>query len=200
MNDAEVLSAGITALGGLWRNSLTVDVTHLFACSSTSPSYNVADGNRHDTSIKIVLPHWFDESVRLGRRIVDTSRFEWPDPPFLNPSQDSNKPTMRKSENLDPLKKALFQTAVAKEDFDVTTFSHKDVWKGSRILLSQHLGLSSHRRDAIEASIRNANGVVVGPSGNNNERDELQYVDRCDLFVTKFRSGKAYFKASHLCI
>ena len=38
-SDLEVLSAGITALGGQWRSGLTKEVTHLFALSKGSPKY-----------------------------------------------------------------------------------------------------------------------------------------------------------------
>ena len=36
MADLEVLSAGITSLGGQWRAGLTRDVTHLFALRTGS--------------------------------------------------------------------------------------------------------------------------------------------------------------------
>jgi len=35
-SDLEVLSAGITSLGGQWRTGLTRDVTHLFALHEQS--------------------------------------------------------------------------------------------------------------------------------------------------------------------
>ncbi|KIJ92958.1 hypothetical protein K443DRAFT_125763 [Laccaria amethystina LaAM-08-1] len=41
-SDLEVLSAGITALGGQWRTGLTKDVTHLFAITPNSQKYATA--------------------------------------------------------------------------------------------------------------------------------------------------------------
>src|SRR5258708_40180897 len=81
--DLEVLSAGITALGGQWRMGLTRDVTHLFALNPDSFKYTTAMHYREETGIRVVLPHWFDDAVRLGMGNLPTKPYEWPDPELL---------------------------------------------------------------------------------------------------------------------
>lgn len=192
-NDVEVLSAGITAHGGLWRTTLTVDVTHLFACSATSKSYTIALAQQNATHIKIVLPHWFDECVRLNRGSVDVTKFEWPDPPYLSPSEDAKRWT-----KTDPLKKTLFRTINADTDaeFDPTTLPSKKIWKQRRFLLSRTLNFTAHRRAAFEASIKNADGIVLAEGPVGDEEEEMDQVEECDYFLTRYRSGKAYFQVS----
>src|ERR1700691_2721844 len=81
--DLEVMSAGITALGGQWRAGLTRDVTHLFALGPGSDKYETAMHFQADTHMKVVLPHWFDDAVKLGVGGLPTKGYEWPDPRYL---------------------------------------------------------------------------------------------------------------------
>ena len=81
--DLETLSAGITALGGQWRASLTKEITHLFAVSPDSAKYAAAMHYRDETGIRVVLPHWFDDVVKLGVRGLGEEPYEWPDPGIL---------------------------------------------------------------------------------------------------------------------
>ena len=74
-SDLEVLSAGITALGGQWRSGLTKEVTHLFALSKGSPKYETAIKFQKTINIKVLVPHWFDDSVRLGIRGLLTESY-----------------------------------------------------------------------------------------------------------------------------
>src|ERR1700720_1817684 len=76
-SDLEILSAGITSLGGQFRMGLTRDVTHLFALSPSSVKYQTALHFRDHTNVKVILPHWFDDSVRLGYAALETELYEW---------------------------------------------------------------------------------------------------------------------------
>lgn len=98
--DVEVLAAGITALGGQWRTALTRDITHVFAvpgvgvasdddaCVSepnTSKYHMAKHAQVQELSMKILLPHWFDDAVRLGSGSLPTEEYEWPEPKILKP-------------------------------------------------------------------------------------------------------------------
>ena len=84
--DLEVISAGITGLGGQFRHGLTRDVTHLFALTSSSDKYTTALHFKNETHMKILLPHWFDDVVTLGIGSLPTEGYEWPDPELLRDS------------------------------------------------------------------------------------------------------------------
>ena len=41
-----------------------------------------------DTQVKVLLPHWFDDSVRLGICGLSTMAYEWPEPTFRWPNPE----------------------------------------------------------------------------------------------------------------
>ena len=175
-SDLEVLSAGITALGGQWRTGLTKDVTHLFAISPDSQKYATAMHFREETGVKVILPHWFDDAVRLGMGGLSTEVYEWPDPEILrNPlgvggGQELSGAkknmyamaalfTSPMHESSSPALKDLQMAAGAGSRMEV------DIWKGKRIVLSRTLQLFERRREAVEVGIKRAGGVVVRYDG-----------------------------------
>ncbi|KAK0212813.1 hypothetical protein DFS33DRAFT_1284670 [Desarmillaria ectypa] len=197
--DIETLSAGITALGGQWRLGLTRDVTHLFAVSCSSDKYKTAMQYQEVTHINIILPHWFDDVIRLGMGSLDVAIYQWPDPSYLKDTQQSNLDDAKKMRKLDPDKKVLYKTALLRPDSDPSGISVKNVWERRRVLLSTSLELSEGRREAVEKSIRMAQGTILEYCSNNgdgDEEEELVNVEFCDVYITRFRSGKSYFKAA----
>ncbi|KIY43340.1 hypothetical protein FISHEDRAFT_78219 [Fistulina hepatica ATCC 64428] len=177
-SDVITMSAGIQALGGQWRSGLTADVTHLFAVSENSDKYAAAMAARHETSTVVLLPHWFDDTIRLASRSLPTTNYEWPNPPlWRNDIQETllatvqtnaggesapNSPSKRKSKSVAPLspsKRELFTTAIADQP------SHKvqSVWVGRRVYLAHDLDLSVSKHKAFAASIERAGGIIVPP-------------------------------------
>ncbi|KAF8877711.1 hypothetical protein BD779DRAFT_1677212 [Infundibulicybe gibba] len=181
--DLEVLSAGITALGGQWRIGLTKDVTHLFAISPKSNKYATAMHFQQHTRVIVLLPHWFDDSVRLGMRGLDTAPYAWPDPVMMRGPEASNALEKGKSVN-----RVILRSTTSQEQIGPV----KDVWGERRILLSASLELSPGRREAVQAGIERAKGVVVELG---DAEDEAEAIERCDVLVTRFRSGAAYLRA-----
>ena len=88
--DLEALSGGITALGGQWRMGLTRDVTHLFAISAGTAKFETALHYQKNTNVKVLVPHWFDDSMRLGTGKLSTADYEWPDPRILTKSEEGS--------------------------------------------------------------------------------------------------------------
>ncbi|KAF9219682.1 hypothetical protein BS17DRAFT_788949 [Gyrodon lividus] len=196
-SDLEVLSAGITALGGQWRVGLTRDVTHLFALRPGSDKYNTALHFAPQTHMSILTPHWFDDSVRLGRRLPETP-YTWPDPPVLRPGATltiEDDPGINDTKR--KRKKGADTDVEVEEGASAGIEGEKvKVWGGRRILLSHSLELSKGPREAVEAGIRRAGGVVVSVYATGDEQvAEEKAIDECDILVTRWRSGKAYFKA-----
>ncbi|KAI6157358.1 hypothetical protein BKA82DRAFT_1000669 [Pisolithus tinctorius] len=194
-SDVEVLSAGVTALGGQWRIGLTRDVTHLFALRPGSDKYNTALHFAPHTRMSIVTPHWFDDSVRLGRRLPETP-YLWPDPIVLRPGTALTLD--EDAINNGDLKRKKPRTSdITGEDFVVSGAGEKEkVWGGRKVLLSRSLELSESQRAAVNAGITRSGGVVVKAEGIDDDEAEERAVDTCDVFVTRWRSGKAYFKAA----
>ncbi|KAI0808899.1 hypothetical protein BC629DRAFT_1480149, partial [Irpex lacteus] len=187
-SDNDVLSAGITSLGGQWRTALTKDVTHVFALSS--------GGAKEGTGMKVVLPHWFDDVVRLGVRGLDTGMYEWPEPGLFKAFG-----SVRKTKPLSEEKKALYDTALgdpASGDLPSplsTSTSTNALWKDRKIVLGSSLELNPSQRKAHKADIEREGGQVLEFES---EEEELAMIEEADVYVTRFRSGRGFVKAYRL--
>ncbi|KAI0271257.1 hypothetical protein BC834DRAFT_966777 [Gloeopeniophorella convolvens] len=197
-SDIEVLSAGITALGGQWRAGLTRDVTHLFAVGPGSEKYQTALHYQKDTQIRVVVPHWFDDSVRLGIRGLSTSVYEWPEPTIFTHGRpntedgDAGGSSLRPQSKFSQEKKALYRAALmtAEQEAKLGQAEVRDIWGQRRILLSSDLDLSSDRRLAVEAGIVRSGGVVVEYNAERSESSDPDY--DFDVLVARYRWGDLY--------
>ncbi|KAF7289269.1 hypothetical protein MIND_01388500 [Mycena indigotica] len=201
-DDEEIIKAGVVSLGGQWRTSLTKDVTHLFAMSTTSEKYATAMQHRreHQSGIKLLLPEWFDRCIFFGKP-VETQPFEWPKPTMLDRTPSSPEKLKRQqaaSLSMSPKKKALYTSSALEDNPNPKSVAilgvdgSFDVWEKRRIMLGSSLDLADSRKKIFENDIRKAGGIVVKPRPN---ETELELVDRCDVLVTRHRAGPEFFKA-----
>ena len=253
--DLEVLSAGIIALGGQWRTGLTKDVTHLFAMTPNSSKYATAMHYQGTTRIKVLLPHWFDDTIRLGTGKLSTEPYEWPEVKMLKgveglaggPEEDQIKRNMYATaaiftpgmaQTTPPLQQDidLINAATAEQlgsspvnginQSALALHPGEGVWGGRKIILSRTLQLYRGRREAVQAGIERAGGVVLRFDGDEEEeetpiellpekgkeaegpkyklhmnerrrrRSEADMVNDCDVLVTRWRFGRAYVLVS----
>ena len=204
-SDCELISAAITALGGQWRTALTRDVTHLFALASWGVKYDTAIHYREQMNVCVLVPHWFDDTVRLGIRDLPTRSYEWPEPRVFG-KRPEGRTTQEDIDYEPPMERIrLYDTASlpASEQRKVKP-AQRNIWNGKRLLLGLSLDLSDPQRKALHADIRRQGGEVVELSPSNvstpEERadEELEKLDEADIFVTRYRSGAAYAKVCSL--
>lgn len=178
--DLDVLSAGISALGGQWRSALTKEVTHLFALSTGSAKYQTAIHFKGDMGLTVVVPHWFDDCVRLGQ-IIDPEPYEWPEPKVFEATwgketEDKDRAKSRSPQKLPSEKDAVYASVFQKGPVPTP----KSVWRGLKLMLS--LELSKSQRAAHEADIEREGGVVV------------HNVEETDILITRYRDGPDFVK------
>ena len=181
---------------------------------------------REETGVKIILPHWFDDAVRLGMGGLSTDVYEWPDPEMLrNPLGVGGEQELSGAKKNMYAMAALFtapmheSSSPALKDLQMAAGAGSrmevDIWKGKRIVLSRTLQLFERRREAVEAGIKRAGGVVVrydgdeevdegfgviGATGSEElskrekerRKNEADSVLDCDVLVTRWRDGAAY--------
>nr|GAT60529.1 predicted protein [Mycena chlorophos] len=198
--DLTVLKTGVTSLGGSWRMGLTREVTHLFAISPNSDKYVAAMAHKDKTQIKILLPHWFDDAVRVGSARLNTQAYEWPDPQVLKP-MPTERPE-RRGYTVSHEKQLYFKTG-AWDPHQAANFpavseptGEDDIWKKRRVLLSRSLDLDPQRRSVLEQAIETAGGRIVAASkASKFDDDECEKLKNCDVYITRYRSGRAFFQA-----
>ncbi|KIK67247.1 hypothetical protein GYMLUDRAFT_37329 [Collybiopsis luxurians FD-317 M1] len=196
-SDIGILSAGISSLGGQWRTGLTKDVTHLFTLGTDSEKYQSALNYKAQLpgTISILLPHWFDDVIRLGMPKLDVAPYEWPNPIVLQPSTSLNTSDKKKFNELEPNRKSLFSTAGLDAATAATKISPKQVFGGRKVLLGTTLELGT-RRKTIETIVERAGGDIVPLEGDADAQEEAEKVSECAIFITRYRHGPAYFTAA----
>ena len=184
---------------------LTRDVTHLFAISAGTAKFETALHYQKNTNVKVLVPHWFDDSMRLGTGKLSTADYEWPDPRILTKSEEGAAKEETDADRAHAaLKRNMFATAALltpsmgrftpPPDGDISLVSKRpqqltstplsfpegytlpQVWKGRRIVLSRTLCLYHGRRAAVEASVERAGGVIVKFEGDSDDEEpEVEY-------------------------
>lgn len=183
--------------------------------SPDSQKYATAMHFREETGVKVVLPHWFDDAVRLGMGGLSTDVYEWPDPEMLkNPlgvGGGGGQEVSGVKKNMYAMA-ALFTAPMHDSSLKyLEVTGGVDIWKGKKIVLSRTLQLFDRRREAVQIGIERAGGVVVrydgdeevdeGFGGGQEEmgkrekerrRCEADKLLESDVLVTRWRDGAAY--------
>lgn len=148
--------------------------------SPDSQKYATAMHFREETGVKVILPHWFDDVVRLGMGGLSTEVYEWPDPELLrNPlgvngsgggvSGGQESGVKRNMYALAALFTAPMHDSSSPplKDLEMAVANRMevDIWQGKKILLGRTLQLFEGRREAVQIGIERAGGVVVRYDG-----------------------------------
>ncbi|KAI0029197.1 hypothetical protein K488DRAFT_56969 [Vararia minispora EC-137] len=192
--DVEVISAAIEALGGAWRHGLTRDVTHLFAQSSSSDKYKSAMHFQSKTEVCVLVPQWFEDTIRFGYRDIPTAPYEWPAPTVLKSGHARDGiPGATTAQEM----RALYKLPKERKDFyrhvleDMIPDMTKDVWAGRRVLFAPDLGTTEDRLEALEASVVRCGGRIVEWEG---DFDAVN-VEDFDVLIARYRWGRVYVQA-----
>lgn len=180
--DKEAIQGGVLAMGGQFSEQLSKAVTHLISLDLDDNRCQVAISKR--LNLAIVLPHWFDDCLKVGRRLSERP-YTLPDPEILN-VELSSIPTARTSQQIrdattpDPINEPIPQTPSARFEAPraIQAFS------GKKVKLGEDLGLNSRLKGIISGMIKNGGG------------DMTTRVQQADIYVCSYRDGDDYVKAS----
>ncbi|KAL2133789.1 hypothetical protein VTI74DRAFT_1686 [Chaetomium olivicolor] len=173
--DKEAITGAIMALGGMESKDLSRQTTHICALSLEHPK--CIEAKRKSLKCKIVLPHWFDDCFRLGKRI-DEGPYLLPNPEILlrAPEEPVKVPPSQQLEG------ATSTVPTGPYDTEgnqkLTVFAHK------KVMLSWDLPINQMLRKTITDKITKSHGEVVDD------------VDLCDMFICQFRDGNQYVRAA----
>jgi hypothetical protein len=173
--DSDAISGGILAMGGLWSTKLTSQITHIIALSMDSETVRFAAKKKLD--VKVVLPHWIDDCLKLGRKI-DEHPYQLPNPEILRVG--SNKPPMGKRKT--PVQGASHPDPSQQEPSHPRKL--EKVFRKKSIMLSSDLGISTYLRSILHELVTTGGGTVV------------EDVSKADMYICKYRDGDDYKRAS----
>ncbi|KAF4164466.1 hypothetical protein CNMCM6936_009048 [Aspergillus lentulus] len=179
--DKDAIIGGVLAKGGLYSPRVSNMVTHLVDLTVDSDKARMVTSRK--LNIKIVLPHWFDDCLKLGRRI-DERPYTLPDPEILRAGTDA---PIRSSENRDIIGASTLEpTNLPASIVTAHPRPNLDVFQGKKIMLSADLGIGIHLTNTIVEVIRDAGGRVTSD------------VSEADIYICRYRSGFGYRLASRL--
>ncbi|UKZ86837.1 uncharacterized protein TrAFT101_002661 [Trichoderma asperellum] len=179
--DKESILGATMALGGQESKDVSRLTTHICALSMSHPK--VVTALEKNWKGKIVLPHWFDDCFKLGKRI-DEGPYLLPDPEILKKGPD---------EDLDiPSNNNLVGASSANPEFislsDGTSARPPvTVFQDKKILLGADLKITARLENALKDIIVYGGGRLV------------QDVDDCDTLICQYRDGEQYVRASQSC-
>ncbi|KAF2264506.1 hypothetical protein CC78DRAFT_580288 [Lojkania enalia] len=180
--DREAIEGGVIALGGQYTQGLSKMVTHLVALDMNNDRCQLAKSKK--LRCAIVLPHWFDDCLKVGRRISERP-YTLPNPEILDVQAGAIPPTrtslqIREASNPEPTHEPSHTTPDAHLE---PTRSIK-AFEGKKIKLAEDLGLSDGLHCVIQDLIRAGGGEVTSK------------VDEAQIYVCNYREGADYIKAS----
>ncbi|KAI5839772.1 hypothetical protein DFP73DRAFT_483593 [Morchella snyderi] len=174
--DKEAICGGVVAMGGQYTGHLTRFTTHVVALNLDNDKCRQA--LRKNLSVKIVLPHWFDDCLKLARRIPEDP-YLLPDPeiarvpssapiplpqgPDLSYSHDRRPPTLDGSSEDPPTPRPSFSA------FD-----------GKSVFLATDLDISLRLRGVLGEVIQGAGGAIVAT------------IEDATVLVCHYRAGPDY--------
>ncbi|KAK6454613.1 regulator of Ty1 transposition [Scheffersomyces xylosifermentans] len=179
VGDKEVIYAGVKAFGGNYLDVLTKYSTHLIAVDLSNEKSIIASsaisgaGSQDDAiDIKIVLPHWIDHSITLGRK-VDEKPYLLPDPALLKSGNSSITSQMNSS---------LMESG----DLEKISQSKSEFLKNKTFYISSDYNLSERLSNTLDLLIEKNGGKVTKSFSSEN----------VDVYIGKYRNGVAYVESS----
>jgi hypothetical protein len=181
--DKEAIQGGVLAMGGQYTETLSKTVTHLIALNLDNDKRCQLAINKK-LQLTILLPHWFDDCLKVGRRISERP-YTLPDPEILN-NEAGAIPSTRTSQQIrdattpDPTNDPVPQPPSTRLDSPrgIKAFA------GKNVKLGDDLGLNDRLRNVIV-------GMIKGGGGN-----MTTDLEETDIYVCKYRDGPDYVKAS----
>ncbi|KAJ5476430.1 hypothetical protein N7475_002159 [Penicillium sp. IBT 31633x] len=181
--DKDAIIGGVVAKGGLYAPRVSQMVTHLVDLTADSDKARMVQAKK--LNVKIVLPHWFDDCLKLGRRI-DERPYTLPDPEILRVGPET---PIRWQENKDLVGASTTDPSkLPTPSASAHISGQRSVFEGKSIMLSSDLGIGSHLQESIQAVLEQGGAKMTSN------------VDGADILICRYRDGFAYRTASRLNI
>ncbi|WDK08919.1 BRCA1 C Terminus domain-containing protein [Colletotrichum graminicola] len=173
--DKETIIGATLAMGGTETADVTRQTTHICALTTDDPKCVTAI--EKGLKCKIVLPHWFEDCFKLGKRI-DEGPYTLPDPEILRRSETLSEVQIPQYDHL--------QGATSTTPNHLTDAPRRaaTIFRDKKVMLSWDLSITPRSVEVIKQLIVNGGGKIVDD------------VEACDYFVCQYRDGEQYVKAA----
>nr|OQO31662.1 hypothetical protein B0A51_01152 [Rachicladosporium sp. CCFEE 5018] len=180
--DVESIWAGVIALGGQWSGSLTKITTHIVTNDLNDPKCKMVQERQMKTLM--VLPHWFDTCLRLGKKINERP-YKFPNPDYLDHTIDW-VPKAEPSPWLEGATTDRPSHTPESSPSPSPSESRKNlnVFMSKTVYFAKDLELSTNLRSVLCELIQTGGGLVT--------KDAVV----ADIYIGRYRDGSEYVSAS----
>ncbi|KAM0331568.1 hypothetical protein ACHAQA_003246 [Verticillium albo-atrum] len=178
--DKETIIGATLALGGMESPDISRQTTHICALSLDHPKCQMA--LQKQLKVKIVLPHWFEDCFKLGKRIDETP-YLLPDPEILlaDPSDEIQFPETKNLEGATDANPSPENFPQVKGHVEPSM-----IFQGKAVMISGDLNISKKALSICRSRIIQGGGEMVSQ------------VEDCDMYICQYREGANYVKAAQL--
>ncbi|KAI1004062.1 hypothetical protein K3495_g4153 [Podosphaera aphanis] len=175
--DKDAIIGAVLSMGGVETNALTKFTTHICALTIDHPKCKLALEKK--LKCKIVLPHWFDDCLKLGKRI-DESPYLLPDPEIfrMKPEDDLPMPSCDGVKGATSPRPSAILVSTDSPSRRLTVFKKK------KLMISEDLELSTRSMKVII-------DLIVGGGGSITTN-----IENADIFICHWRDGANYKSAA----
>lgn len=174
--DRDAITAGVMALGGMYSSPLTKLVTHIVSLSEEHDKVRIVKDKNLKCSV--VLPHWFDDCLKLGRRITEKP-YTLPDPEILDHDLRMEKP----SSDYDPPDLKGATSAVAGLPPAIKRDGFK-AFADKKVFFARDLNIHDRLARTLQELVEHGEGT------------RTEDIDECDTYIGHYRDGADYVRAS----
>ncbi|TVY54255.1 BRCT-containing protein 1 [Lachnellula cervina] len=174
--DKDAIIGAVLAMGGAESNSLTKLTTHI--CALTVDHPKCQEALEKSLKCKIVLPHWFDDCLKLGKRI-DERPYCLPDPEIFKMKPEDTLAIPDSDRMLGASSPRPDILPISTDDL-----RHLDVFRNKKVMISKDLEINGRLLKVLEDLIVNGDGSITNS------------VHNADMFVCQWREGRDYTFAS----
>ncbi|TGZ76888.1 BRCT domain-containing protein [Ascodesmis nigricans] len=175
--DKEAIVGGVIAMGGTVCSALRASVTHIVALNLNNEKCRIALQKK--LKAKIVLPHWFDDCLKLRKRIDEK--------PYLLPNPEIERIGVDEPMELPwgpDLSYSHHHQGGAMGLPPPTLGEGYKIFNGDSVMLGTDLDLSSRMRGLLSQLIRQVNGQATDD------------INNAQVLICHWREGDEYLTAS----
>ncbi|KAF2771722.1 hypothetical protein EJ03DRAFT_308502 [Teratosphaeria nubilosa] len=182
--DKDAIHAGVIALGGVYSGVLSKLCTHVVTTDEEHAKCITAREKK--VNCKIVLPQWFDDCFRLGKKISERP-YTFPNPPLLQYGE--YKPPTSDSLHLEGATTDVPDgepTTSMPPNSPTDQRRNLNAFQGRQVRLSPDLELHQHLRNTLKGLVEYGGGTLC------------DNVEECDIYVGRYRDGEEYKSAARV--
>ncbi|KAH8598799.1 hypothetical protein B0O99DRAFT_26080 [Bisporella sp. PMI_857] len=178
--DKDAIIGAVLALGGMETSSMTRLTTHICALTMDHPVCKAVQDKKLKT--KIVLPHWFDDCLKLGKRIEETP-YLLPDPEIFRKHREEDVP-IPDSDHMAGATSSVPTNLNLQVPMDSPALRRLTIFADKAVMISNDLNMSSRIRTIIESLIEGGGGTMTTS------------IQKANMYVCHYRHGRDYVIAS----